>query len=86
MRRYFRILLGILLVAGAIFVWCKHHSENQNVDAQPDVQAGIERLPDYDYVYYGDTKNLPYGEKNSEQVLAYTIDAIKFLIKQKMNF
>ena len=50
MKRYVRILLGIVLVAGAIFVWCKHHSENQNVDAQPDVQAEIDRLPDYDYV------------------------------------
>ena len=50
MKRYFRILLGILLVAGAIFVWCKHHSENQNVDAQPDIQTEINNLPDYDYV------------------------------------
>ena len=41
-----------------------------------------EILPDYDYVYYGDTANLPYGEKTSEQILAYTIDAIKFLINQ----
>jgi glutamate racemase len=41
-----------------------------------------EILPNYDYVYYGDTANLPYGEKTSEQILAYTIDAIKFLINQ----
>lgn len=40
-------------------------------------------LPNHDYVYYGDTANLPYGEKTKEQVLAYTIEAIKFLIKQK---
>ena len=45
----------------------------------------VEALPEYDYVYYGDTKNLPYGEKTSEQVLAYTIDAIKFLIKCSGN-
>lgn len=45
-------------------------------------KAFVEQLPEYDYVYYGDTKNLPYGEKTSEQVLAYTIEAIKFLIKQ----
>ena len=45
-------------------------------------KAFVEHLPEYDYVYYGDTKNLPYGEKTSEQVLAYTIEAIKFLIKQ----
>lgn len=45
-------------------------------------KAFTEALPEYDYVYYGDTENLPYGEKTSEQVLAYTINAIKFLIKQ----
>lgn len=45
-------------------------------------KAFREALPDYDYVYYGDTANLPYGEKTREQVLAYTIEAIKFLINQ----
>ena len=24
-------------------------------------KAFVEALPEYDYVYYGDTKNLPYG-------------------------
>ena len=42
-----------------------------------------EALPDYDYVYYGDTKNLPYGEKESASILTYTIEAMKFLISQK---
>jgi glutamate racemase len=46
-------------------------------------KAFREVLPDYDYVYYGDTANLPYGEKTSEQILACTINAIKFLIEQK---
>lgn len=45
-------------------------------------KAFIEALGEYDYVYYGDTANLPYGEKSNEQVLAYTIEAIKFLINQ----
>ena len=42
-----------------------------------------ELMPEYDYVYYGDTKNLPYGDKDSTQILHYTIDAVKFLISQK---
>ncbi len=45
-------------------------------------KAFVEALPEYDYVYYGDTAHLPYGEKSSEQILSYTISAIKFLIKQ----
>ena len=42
-----------------------------------------EALPEYDYIYYGDTVHLPYGEKKPEQILSYTIEAIKFLISQK---
>lgn len=45
-------------------------------------KAFIETLPEYDYVYYGDTEHLPYGEKTSAQILSYTIEAIKFLISQ----
>jgi glutamate racemase len=42
-----------------------------------------ELMPEYDYIYYGDTRNLPYGDKDSAQILHYTIDAVKFLISQK---
>lgn len=45
-------------------------------------KAFIEAMPEYDYVYYGDTAHLPYGEKTSGQILSYTIEAIKFLISQ----
>ena len=45
-------------------------------------KAFIEALPEYDYVYYGDTAHLPYGEKTSAQILSYTIEAIKFLLSQ----
>lgn len=46
-------------------------------------KAFIDNLPEYDYVYYGDTAHLPYGDKTSAQILGYTIDAVKFLISQK---
>ena len=46
-------------------------------------RAFIRQLPEYDYIYYGDTKNLPYGDKTSGQILAYTLDAVKYLISQK---
>ncbi|MCQ2741306.1 MAG: glutamate racemase [Alphaproteobacteria bacterium] len=42
-----------------------------------------EALPEYDYVYYGDTAHLPYGEKDSALVLSYTIEAMKYLISRK---
>ena len=46
-------------------------------------KAFIDALPEYDYVYYGDTAHLPYGEKTSGQILGYTLEAIKFLISKK---
>lgn len=44
-------------------------------------KALIASLPEYDYLYLGDTKHLPYGEKTSGRILKYTLDAMKFLIK-----
>lgn len=46
-------------------------------------RAFINAMPEYDYVYYGDTAHLPYGEKSPEQILHYTLEAIRYLIAQK---
>ncbi len=32
-------------------------------------QAFKKSMPEYDFVYYGDTKNLPYGDKSPQQIL-----------------
>ena len=45
-------------------------------------KALMEALPGYDYIYYGDTAHVPYGEKTPGRILAYTLDAMRFLIKQ----
>lgn len=45
-------------------------------------KAFVKALPEYDYVYFGDTARLPYGDKTPEQILSYTVEAVKFLIKQ----
>lgn len=44
-------------------------------------KALIEALPQYDYLYYGDSAHLPYGDKTSGTILNYTLQAIKYLIK-----
>lgn len=46
-------------------------------------KALMKALPDYDYVYLGDTQHLPYGEKTSGRILAYTLDAMRYLIEQE---
>ena len=43
-------------------------------------KAFLDSLGEYDYVYLGDTKNLPYGEKKPKQVLEMTIKGMEFLI------
>ena len=40
----------------------------------------IEALPEYDYLYLGDTAHLPYGEKTSGRILKYTLDSLRWLI------
>ncbi len=39
-------------------------------------------LSRYDYVYYGDTAHLPYGDKSEEEIFAYTKTAILHLFEQ----
>ncbi len=37
------------------------------------------QLPQYDYLYFGDTKNLPYGNKTEEEIHELTYRGIKLL-------
>jgi glutamate racemase len=36
------------------------------------LKAVTKAVPEYDYVYYGDTKNLPYGDKTEAEIFALT--------------
>ncbi len=38
-----------------------------------------ELLPQYEYLYYGDTAHLPYGDKTSEEILTFTRYAVQYL-------
>ena len=42
----------------------------------------ISLLPNEDYVYFGDSKNVPYGEKKEEAVLNLSITNISNLLKE----
>lgn len=45
----------------------------------------IKKYPNNEYVYFGDTKNLPYGDKNKEELLKLASDAIDFLISKNVD-
>ena len=40
-------------------------------------------LPQYDYVFYGDTANLPYGDKTEEEIFQLTRDGVEQLFEQE---
>ncbi len=41
------------------------------------------RMPEYDYVYFGDTKRLPYGNKSHEAVFEFTRQAVDYLFRRQ---
>lgn len=40
-------------------------------------------LPKYDYVYFGDTKRVPYGNKSQKLVFKYTQEAVDYLFRKE---
>lgn len=46
------------------------------------LKAIRQRLPEYHYLYYGDTEHLPYGDKTSEEIYELTLAGVEFLFKQ----
>src|SRR5438309_463335 len=42
----------------------------------------IEALPEYDYVYLGDTLRVPYGNRSQETIARFTREAVDFLFSQ----
>ena len=42
----------------------------------------VRELPQYDYIYLGDTARTPYGDKKQEIIYEFTKQAVDFLFKQ----
>ena len=42
-------------------------------------------MPNENYIYYGDLKNQPYGEKTKEQLIQYAEDIFKFFIEKDVK-
>jgi glutamate racemase len=41
-----------------------------------------DRLPEYDYMYFGDTARAPYGNRSQETIYEYSRQAVAFLFQQ----
>ncbi|MGD0214835.1 MAG: glutamate racemase [Terriglobales bacterium] len=44
--------------------------------------AMVARIPDADYLYFGDTARLPYGSKSAATVAHYAVGAVRYLQEQ----
>lgn len=45
----------------------------------------VQMRPDLDYIYFGDTKNLPYGEKTKEELLKIAREIFDFFEEKKVS-
>ncbi|HSQ85625.1 MAG TPA: glutamate racemase [Desulfobacterales bacterium] len=46
------------------------------------VRSLMERLADYDIIYFGDTARTPYGTKSADTVINYSLENIEFLLEK----
>lgn len=46
------------------------------------MRRAVEFMPNENYIYFGDSKNAPYGVKHADEVRKLTFDAMKFFIGQ----
>ncbi|MEN6461017.1 MAG: glutamate racemase [Syntrophomonas sp.] len=49
------------------------------------VKALIEKMPGESFIYFGDTANVPYGNKTREQLFTYADNIISFLLKKEVR-
>lgn len=49
------------------------------------LKEAIKLLPREDFIYFGDSKNAPYGTKNIDQVKKLSFDAVKLLLKSNVK-
>ena len=49
------------------------------------LHQALHDLPEEEYIYYADTDHVPYGQRSKEEILLYTEEAVRFLIRQDVK-
>ena len=49
------------------------------------LKEALKRIPDNHFIYYGDTKNVPYGKKSAHEVIGYAKEAAKYLLSKNVD-
>ena len=50
------------------------------------LRDALELLPNENYIFYGDNKNAPYGDRSEEEILALTSAAADYLLEHGVTF
>lgn len=45
------------------------------------LNEALSKLSEHEFLYYADVKNVPYGQKSRDEILKFSFDAVKFLVK-----
>jgi glutamate racemase len=62
--------------------WPKIGVFDSGVGGLTVLRALVERIPEADYLYFGDTARLPYGSKSAATVAHYAVGAVRYLQDQ----
>lgn len=49
------------------------------------LKAVKDRLPNESFIYIGDTKRCPYGNRSADEIIAYTLELVQFLMDQHVK-
>lgn len=49
------------------------------------LKEAVRQMPHWDYLYYADTRHVPYGTKPKEEVRGYIFNAVDFLAEQGID-
>ena len=45
------------------------------------LNEALSKLSEHEFLYYADVKNVPYRQKSRDEILKFSFDAVKFLVK-----
>ena len=48
------------------------------------LHRALKKMPEAEFIYYADTKHVPYGEKTREQIKGYVEEVLNFLIAKEV--
>ena len=49
------------------------------------LHRALKKMPEAEFIYYADTKHVPYGEKTREQIKEYVEEVLNFLIAKEVD-